>query len=278
MARLLGVTAVVGLAIGAGLSARKQAEFEREIDAMEQRAADLEFPLPEPGPRVAPVESRPAVDPRLLRDLPAFPNARPRDLFQGELIQGAPMSVAWFSTPETVDSVIEYYDEYFRLAEQPHRKHKYGPNSGYVAWFEESEDLDAGPGEGLLHMISAIRQGEETVVLLSETNPLAILESNPQPLPDGVFLPPNAERPTVLNVESGGANINVHSRLSPAQLEDVAADYLKGLKAAGWNLGTPQQISGTWTVSAHKTGEEQAVSLVQRNAGVDIVITSRRTE
>lgn len=243
---------------------------------MERHAETIDFPLPSPvAPPPQRQESRPSVDPRLLAAIPAFPNAKPRDLFQGELIKGAPMSVAWFSTPETVDSVLEFYDEYFKLDGVEHRKHKYGPNSGYVAWFEEDEALDAGAGEGRMHLISAIRQGDETMVLLSETNPLAVLEGAPQPLPDGVHLPASASRPTILNLETG---LSIHSRLSPARLEDVSAEYLGQLSTGGWKLTSPTVVNDTWSVSAQRRGEEQMVSLVRRNAGVDIVITSRRTE
>lgn len=275
LTKLLLVTSVIGLAVGAALSVRQQREFQRSLEAMERHAETIDFPLPSPVAAAPRAESRPAVDPRLLAALPAFPNARPRDLFQGELIKGAPMSVAWFSTPETVDSVLEYYDEYFKLSGQEHRKHKYGPNSGYVAWFEEDEDLDAGPGEGVMHLISAIRQGDETMVLLSETNPLAVLEGPPQQLPDGVHVPANASRPTVLNLETG---LSIHSRLAPARLEDVSAEYLGRLSTTGWQTTPPTVINDTWSVSARRPGQEQVVSLVRRNAGVDIVITSRRTE
>lgn len=275
LTKLLLVTSLIGLAVGAALSVRQQREFQRSLEAMERHAETLDFPLPSPVAPPPRLESRPAVDPRLLAALPAFPNAKPRDLFQGELIKGAPMSVAWFSTPETVDSVLEYYDEYFRLSGQEHRKHKYGPSSGYVAWFEEDEALDAGPGEGVMHLISALRQGDETVVLLSETNPLAVLEAAPQPLPEGVHLPPNASRPMVLNLETG---LSIHSRLAPARLEDVSAEYLGQLSTGGWKTTAPTARADSWSVSAQRPGEEQVVSLVRRNAGVDIVITSRRTD
>lgn len=269
---VLLVTAVVGLGIGVALSLRQERQFEQELDAMQERAAA--FPFPIPAPRRAPDLSQPP-DPKLLQTIPGFPQAFPRDLFQGQLLYGSPMSVAWFETPESVNDVLTYYDEYYKLAGQEHTVHRYGDNSGYVAWFEESLDLDAGEGEGLMHMVSAVRQGNTTIVLLSETDPLGILNGMMNsPLPEGVFFPENAQRPTAFNLgDAVGGQLSIHSSVKGAQVSDVGRQYVDRFTAGGWSVSAPQQFENSWSVSAKKGSTEQTVALLQAPAAVDIVVT-----
>ena len=271
--RIIGVTAVVGLAVGVGLSLRQEAQFDEEIEAMQRRAEQVDLPLPDPVPAIT---SDPfAPDPKLLAALPPFPGAHPRDLFRGSAIQGVPMSIAWFATVEPVESVLTYYDTFYKEQELDHQTHRYGPNSGYVAWLEEPEDdEDAGPGEGLLHMISAVRQGQETLVFLSETNPLAILSANTPQLPPGVVLPDGARRPRIFDLgESMGSTLSIHSRVEAAELQTIRGFYQAHFARGGWVVATSDPVGDTWSLTAMRNHERQVVSLVQRTGGVDLVIT-----
>lgn len=277
LAKLLGLAAVAGIAIGAGLSWRQQSQFERELADLEKNAEAVDFPL---GVPPAPQQSlNQAPDPQLLKTIPAFPNAAPKDLFRGEMIAGSPMSVAWFETNETVDTVLEYYDEYYKLSGQAHKTHHYGPNSGYVAWFEETERLDAGVGEGLLHMVSAVRQGRSTVVLISQTNPLATLNgATARELPEGVYLPEGARRPATLNMgEMFGGQLQIYSRVPAGELNVIGADFVEHLKTSGWQVSEPEPGETTWSVSAKRPGVEHTIALVRLPIAVDVVMTYRKT-
>lgn len=276
--KLLTAAAVLGTAIGVGLSWRQQQQFEQALAELEHNAETLDFPIGVP-PMTKVNASAQRPDPKLLRDIPPFPNAVPKDLFRGEMIQGAPMSVAWFQTNESVDTVLDYYDEYYKLAGQAHKTHKYGPNSGYVAWFEETLDLDAGVGEGVMHMVSAVRQNSMTVVLLSETDPLAILNgTTARPLPTGVYLPENARKPATFNMgEMFGGQLQIYSRLPPGELGEIGDDFVKHLRAEGWAVSAPGAGQETWSVSAKRPGAEQTVALVKLPTAVDVVLTYRET-
>lgn len=277
LVKLLGVAAVAGISIGAALSWRQQREFERELADMERSAEAADFPLGVPPAPQQSLSQRP--DPQLLKTIPAFPNAAPKDLFRGEMIAGSPMSVAWFETNETVDTVLEYYDEYYKLSGQAHKTHHYGPNSGYVAWFEETERLDAGVGEGLLHMVSAVRQGSSTVVLLSQTNPLATLAgATARELPEGVYLPEAARKPATLNMgEIFGGQLQIYSRVPSGELAGIGNDFVQHLKTSGWQVSEPELGESTWSISARKPGIEHTVALVSLPIAVDVVMTYRKT-
>ena len=127
------------------------------------------------------------------------------------------------------------------------------------------ERLDAGVGEGLLHMVSAVRQGRSTVVLISQTNPLATLNgATARELPEGVYLPEGARRPATLNMgEMFGGQLQIYSRVPAGELNVIGADFVEHLKTSGWQVSEPEPGETTWSVSAKRPGVEHTIALVR---------------
>jgi hypothetical protein len=231
--RLLLVAAALGVVGGVVLSQAHQAEGEM----LEGNTDIIDRALPVIGAVPARGRDLTEPDPLSLRGIPAYPGAEPRKIVGSR--PGAKVNaISWFATDDSTDRVLSFYEDYYTQANVLHVTQRWGQKSGYVSWFEHHQPGDGGLpefGAGVLHMVSAFRDGDTTTVLVSATDPMAIAQAL-SPLPAGVSLPAGA-RPQVLNLgEAGQERFSVFASYQSMGREALEADLQKRMTAAGWAI------------------------------------------
>lgn len=272
---------VAGLLLGVGLSLQRQAKLDEELEHMGARAVTATptgAPMWVPDPRRVDAGDPFAPDPASIRGIPDYPNAKPRGMVAPPRVQGVPMALSWFETGDSVRDVVQFYDEYFRLAGILRVSRVFHDGLGYSGWLEEDPSPDAGFGAGVMHMVSAFRNGDRTLVVFSATNPRAILDAQAPELPPGLALPPQATRPQVLELgEIPGARLAVHAAVPGGKLAEVVAFYERSLAAGGWSV-TERTREGESSASftASRGDTLQTVSLDARPEGVAVFLNAQR--
>jgi hypothetical protein len=142
-------------------------------------------------------------DDRSLDGLPAYPEAAPRKMFREAAVMGIPMSVSWFETTDSIVQIVNFYQNTFADAGISATSHMYSETKGYVAWKERPASFaDAGPGAGLLHMISMTTEHGRTIVFLSASRP-ELRTQEAAILPFGLRMPAGSSAPQFVNVSAG---------------------------------------------------------------------------
>lgn len=288
---ILGGAAVLGLVAGVGLSFHPSVTLDDSVDRAAARAAassPLGAPMWIPARRADAGDDPFAADPASIRGIPPFPNASPRAILLPPAVQGVPMAMSWFETDEPVEYIVRYYDEFFRLMNVTPMSHVFHEGLGYSGWLESPGPSDAGTledlmgemGEGTMHMVSAIRNGDRTLVVLSASNPQAVLDAQAPQLPPGLALPPSATAPQVLELgETRGARLSVHALASGATLPDVAAFYQRSFAAGAWTVierGGDEQRRLELTATRGEAA--QTVTLTTVDKGVSVLIAAHGLE
>jgi hypothetical protein len=258
---VLGGAAVVGVLAGVVLE-RAYAGHEAEaLEQAQQRATDPTVP----DHHVAP---EPDFPDRAVSGLPPYKDAVPISLSKDMEVFGMPMAVAWFATRDTPDQVISFYEETLFEAGFPVVSHRFGPASGYAGW------LDYFTGE--MHLISAVVQGNETLVFASLSEPEKLL-LGPDPWPAEVPRPEGLERISNVKIGSEGLTHQWVTALLPSTSLDAAIRALSGtFEAAGWRLGELEHLSMDQVrLSARGHGARAVVILTGERirGGVDVLLT-----
>jgi hypothetical protein len=261
LATLLGLAAIGGLLAGLVLGSRGSAEDEvDEVFAHIDAEADALLPL---GAAVSkaggPMMN---ADPRSLRGIPPYPNAVPRSLGDQTRVLGMPLSGSWFTTRDMPEAVIAHYEYTYLDAGFPIVSHMFTPDQGYVAWLEE-EDSDAGVAEGIIHMVSVIRntpRDRETIVLLSASRPQRLLDRQPT-LPDGVVLPEGAAAPQVMEMDFEGRSRTILTSSRKAPLERTVDEIVGRMKQDGWDVKPVMASAQMQSFVGRRAGVSQSVSV-----------------
>ena len=231
LVRLLLLAALAGAVGGVVLFAvRPDAEIDQL--ALAEQAAARDTPLGE----AASSEDPMAPDPQSLRGIPAYPNAYPRRLMNNPSVQGVRMSVSWFETLDSPDAVLSFYERQYAGQNREYVSHRYNERLGFVAFLERLGGVDAGLAHGIMHMVSASKEGQKTVVLLSASRPDMLMEAEPA-LPEGVKLPEATEAPQLVQMgEVMGSREVVLARTLNKSPSDVVEFFAAQLKQAGWQV------------------------------------------
>ncbi len=249
-ARILLVTAVVGTVAGTLLGTFVAPPEEPEVVA-EREVARLM-------PRQAPAESgdEMAPDPASLSGIPPYPGVYPRRLARQATAQGGPMSISWFTTEAPTGDVLDFYERAFRADGRRPFKQRRGPDMGYVAWLDAH--TDGGLGAGVLHMVSAMKQFSQTVVLISASRPDMAMNSSPK-LPEGLELPPSSTEPQVVEMgESALANRIVYARSMNVSPAEVVEFFVRQFKERGFEVADQNETP----LQAGVTGKKGATAVV----------------
>jgi hypothetical protein len=232
-----------------------------------------------------------APDPASIRGLPVYPNSSPKGMISPPKVQGVPMALSWFETRDPVESVLAFYDNYLTLAEIHHATHMFHANAGYSGWLEAKfaptkegfipVGYDAGYIlDGVMHVATALRQGDKTVVLLSAMEPVAVLRAQAPQLPPGLVLPPSATKPQVFELgETPGARIAVHARVAGGALADAVLFYERHFKEGNWVVSESRTVSErSATMTATRGNDVQMISLQAGSDGVSLLLHSLHSE
>jgi hypothetical protein len=273
---LLAMAGAGGLVSGLLLGGRAPAvedEDEAMFERIEARAAQLV-------PLGAPERSAPSsdADPRSLRGIPPYPNARPRSLGALTTVMGMPLVASWFTTPDSPAAVLAHYERLYADAGVQAFSTLFDPGQGYVAWLEE-DPPDAGPGEGQVHMVSVIRNtpsDPETIVLLSASRPQR-LNAGGRRVPEWVLLPEGARPPQVVELAIEGRGRTILTTSVPGEVQAVVDAVSRRLREAGWQVETVTESSDGRSVIGRKGPVSQSVfATAGRRGDVSLMYTVER--
>jgi hypothetical protein len=217
-----------------------------------------------------------APDPQSLRGIPPYPHAAPRKMMTKPKVQNVPMSVSWFQTDDSPDAVLSFYERAFASANVEYTSHRYNQRLGYVAWLERLGGMDAGVAHGILHMISASKEGSRTVVLLSASRPDLLMEAVPE-LPEGIILPPSTSSPQVIQMgEGAGTREVVYARTLNTPTADVVAYFDAQLKQAGWEVVDEAAGPNQRSLVGKRAGTTLVVNVQADGVDSSIILTFSR--
>ncbi len=267
-ARILLLTVVVGivsgtlLGVSTGISEAPEVLAEAEVRRLTPRGDPLEIDDPM------------AADPASLSGIPPYPGVFPRRLSRQASAQGGPMAISWFSTQDSAATVLDYYERAFNAEGRRPVAQRLSADMGYVAWLDEH--LDGGTAAGVLHMVSAMRQFSQTIVLVSASRPDIAMNTRPK-LPDGLSLPPASTRPQVVNMgETGFASEVVYSRTLNTSPGDVVSFFDRQFKEQGFSVIDSSTSPAQASVTAQRGTTTVVVAARLEGSHSSVVLTYER--
>lgn len=215
-----------------------------------------------------------APPPAALNGIPPYPRAVPKRVSENMKGQGSQLAVAWFTTDDPVDNVLEFYEAAFRERKHFPVSHRYSDRSGYVGWLEPKGraalDEDAGfeMFDGVMHLVSAMKEGQKTAVLLSASRPMQLLDAKVQ-LPSGVEMPPFAEDSKVFDLGDGERKqTTVWSEVHDRPAAEIETWFSENLKQHGWTIA--DHASGPARTAVDYKREKEHLSVVLTPSGANI--------
>lgn len=271
---LLGAAAA-GIVAGVVLSLTRQGSSEEEMMDQGETVADLTIPS---GAPIQPPVDMMAPDPMSLRGIPPYPNLSipPRKISRTPTGSAEVNAISWFTTDDSVDRVLTFYEEAYAGANIMHTSHRFEDKRGYVAWFEKRANPDGGSpefGDGVLHMIFASQEGGSTTVLLSANEPYRMLQ-RASSLPGGVHLPDGA-RPQVLNLgEPGADHFTIFAEYEGKTPDQLASEVLEGMRTGGWSVSdSATSPEGKTTIVAALNSHVQIAVIEGTLEGAQVLVT-----
>lgn len=210
-----------------------------------------------------------------LDGIPPYPNVdeQPRALSRKMLAQGLPMDTAWFTTDDPPGQVLSYYQAHFADAGLHYVSDMFSEASGYAGYMELDTER--------MHIVSAIRQGDKTVVFPSVGEPGKLLDGSAT-LPDDVPVAKDAQSNFVMEFrDEGRTQQTISSNIPTGTVEQVAEFYRSEFTQKGWTVSAPRDtLDGEGTdLTAEQQGKVAHVSIrrdPKLGAGVFVFINLTR--
>ncbi|MBN1208373.1 MAG: hypothetical protein JXB05_26165 [Myxococcaceae bacterium] len=263
---LLFSVAVVGGLLGFTWEHATYEATREGPDVEEGLRSEDALALPGRGRR-SPLEE--AVLQRALSHFPPYPRGnRPEVLAADYLGSGAPISVAWLSTSDSSDQVLEHYRK--ALAEQglPAIGLRYNANAGFVGyWSLSSKEV---------YLVSTLAQQGETLVFVSAGQVGSLAEGLGR-VPAWIPLPPRLEQRVGLSFTLEGTTQHMVSGVvSESSWEKVADAYRAVLVGQGWSIEATRQLAGGGAELTLRRGSIQGTVSLQRDlsaSGVQLFLS-----
>lgn len=252
--------AAMGIALAFHRSNAAEQQFAAVLDEAGRALPTADF--------VAQQSTNPmAPDPEALDGIPPFPNASPKRLSKNLTGQGSRIAMAWFETPQPVEAVLSFYEEAFGRRRYIYSIHRYSARSGYVSYFEDPKNY----ATSRLRLVSAVREGETTIVMLSNLRPLEILRQ--AALPAGLWLPVRAHPPQLFELgEVGSTRYTAITLVPDSTLASLEATFTENLGRQGWVFDDRASTNSRLTLDAKRGKSSQTISLTQELQGVRVLI------
>jgi hypothetical protein len=170
----------------------------------------------------------------------------------------APIAVAWLSTGDPPDRVLEHYRRVLEEQGLPAIGLRYNENAGFVGyWNPDSEEV---------YLVSTLAQGGETLVFVSSGQVGPLLEGAGQ-VPEWLPLPPQIQQEVGLSLPLEGTAQYIVSGIVPASSpQEVADTYQSLLIRKGWSVEPPRPSGGGAVELGIRRGRLQGSVSLQRGA------------
>lgn len=238
--------------------------WEQAVDEATPEAPEFAIPIgseplapPPPGPSRSPEEQ--AVLQRALSHFPPYPRgSRPEVLAADYLGASAPIAVAWLSTSDPADTVLEHYRQVLEEKGLPPLGLRYNANAGFVGYWA--------PGTDEVYLVSVLAQGSETLVFVSAGQVGSLLEGSGN-VPEWVPLPPRIEQRAGLSLALEGATQYTVSAVLPGGPLAEATEAYRSLAAQqGWSVRPRDSSVGEGAELELRRGSIQGTASLRRGA------------
>jgi hypothetical protein len=227
-AALLFSVAVVGTLIGVAWEDVTYGKAESSLEQMEARAAALEAKQESKEDAFRRSKREEAILARSLTYFPPYPNAgRPEALAADYLGPDVPIAVAFFTTKDSSDQVIQHYRKVILDQGLPVIGARFSENSGYVGYWEpETEEV---------RLVSTLHQGGETMAFVSAGRMGNLLQRRSIQIPEWAPVPPDLREAATLTLNMEGLqNTTVTGRMAAQSVEQAEQAYRSTLRLQGW--------------------------------------------
>ncbi|MFY1831595.1 hypothetical protein ACN47A_37120 [Myxococcus fulvus] len=172
---------------------------------------------------------------RALVHFPAYPRASRAELLAVDYLgPDVPIAVAWFTTQDTPEQVLEHYRKVLLDNGLPVLGERHGVNGGWVGYWS--------PATEEMRLVSVLAQGGETLGFVS-AGQVAPLLKRASKVPAWMPLPPELSAPVTLSFDMEGAAHHVVSGRLPGDSPAVVGEtYRALLKEKGWELGAVEPM------------------------------------
>lgn len=221
---LLFSVSVVGVLLGVAWEDASYGKVESELERVEDQAQAME--AKQEGVRRSKREE--AVLARSLTYFPPYPNAgRPEALAADYLGPDVPIAVAFFTTKDSSDQILQHYRKVILDQGLPVIGARFSENSGYVGYWE--------PDTEEVRLISTLQQGGETMALVSAGQMGNMLRRSAAQIPDWAPVPPSLREVSALTLNMEGLqNTTVTGRVAAESVDDAERAYRSTLRLMGW--------------------------------------------
>ncbi len=262
--KLIAAAGVLGCVGGVALAYHGSQKEEQRLIAVLDEAGNA---LPTADFKALQSVEPMAADAEALAGIPPFPGAFPRRLAKVTKGQGSAMAIGWFETQQPVDAVISFYEGEFRKLKVAYSSHLYSARSGYACYLENPRAVDT----SRLRLVSAVRQGDTTVVFVSNLRPLDLIKT--AELPPGVWLPAMAKSPQLFEMsETGSRRFTVLSLVPDSNLGSVEATFRDNLTQRGWAFSDRATAAARVSLEAKRGRDIQTISMTQEPQGVRLLL------
>ena len=266
----LGVMAL-GSVLGTGAYWIKASQEDERIDQVMSQSATVDRVRGMSVDITAPPEAA-------LEGIPPYPRAMPKKVADTLKGQGSQLAVAWFTTDDSVDAVIAFYEAAFRKEKRPLVSHRYSERSGYVGWLQPDfmgvppEDAGIDILAGTMHLVSVMKEGRQTAVLVSASRPMDLLD-NPTRLPPGVELPPYADAAKVFDLGEGELKqTTVWSEVKNRPVAEVEGWMRENLKQHGWKIADHASAPVRTAMDFRRDKEHLSVVLTPEGSKIGLMV------
>ena len=189
--------------------------------------------------------------------LPPYPQAQPQALAADFLGPHAAISVAWFSTKDSPEAVLDYYVGAFQDAGLPAVDVRANQNGGYVAYLV--------PATGVTRTVTATRQSSQTTVFVSNGDMRPLLEQ-PAAVPGDLPHPESATHTMVMQLKQERlGELSVVSSVEGGSLEEWVRFYSEGFTSKGWKVERVVRPSDREAQVEATSSGRRAVALIRRD-------------
>ncbi|MBN9688101.1 MULTISPECIES: hypothetical protein [unclassified Corallococcus] len=233
-AAVLVSVAVAGIVMGMGLEEARYGSARTELERAEAAADELdqEATAAQSGPTRSKRDE--AILARTLTYFPPYPRGgRPEALAADYLGPDTPIAVAWFSTQDSSDQVLQHYRQVILDEGLPVVGVRFNDNAGYVGYWVPKDDE--------VRLMSTLHQGDETIVFVSSARMRNYLERAGR-VPAGIPVPRGLQDVASLSLRMEGAtNITVSGRVPDTTLSESEQAYRVLLRDQGWSVTEASQ-------------------------------------